>query len=456
MTREDQKRLRVMERLQAGIMTNLEAAAHVGVSARQIIRIKKKYAAEGAQGLIHGNRGRKPKHAMDESTKEAVVALFNERYSICNFTHFRDLLEEEEGVNVSCSSVERILKAEGVSSKKKKRRAPKKHRLRERMAAIGIMWQTDAAAFAWLGKGTEPFTLHAYIDDAAGIVTGAAFTRNECTRGYCEALRAGMLKWGVPVKVYTDRHTIFKSPKELTIDEELNGETVPLSNFGKALKELDIVHLTAQSPQAKGRIERLWGTFQDRLATELQLAGIKTMDEANKLLPHLIQRHNDRFSVRPKEELNMHRPLDKTIDLNLVFSTRETRKSGGGCSMSYHNVHYVPVEANRFAPRDKTTVEVREDLNGAVWVVYGGHQIAMRPVTANEKLQSSAAVKKAASQPKQLKQAADNPWRHFKITPSKYAYKQTCKENEVKDTPLREELLSERDLQEKVTFSQTS
>ena len=101
-------------------MTNLEAAAHLGVSARQIIRIKKKYAAEGAQGLIHGNRGRKPKHAMDESTKEAVVALFNERYSICNFTHFRDLLEEEEGVNVSCSSVERILKAEGISSKKKK------------------------------------------------------------------------------------------------------------------------------------------------------------------------------------------------------------------------------------------------------------------------------------------------------------------------------------------------
>lgn len=409
-------------------MTNTEAADHLGITPRQIIRVKKKYAEEGAKGLIHGNSGRRPIHAIDDRVKERVVTLFKDRYSICNFTHFRDMLAEEEGINLSCSSVERILKADGQSSKKKKRRPQKKHRLRERMPAMGIMWQTDATTFAWLGKGTDPFALHAYIDDATGIVTGGAFAKNECVRGYCEALRMGMLKWGVPVKVYTDRHTIFKSPKELTIDEELDGETVPLSNFGKALRELDIIHLTAHSPQAKGRIERLWETFQDRVATELQLAGVKSMDEASKLLPQLIQRHNDKFSVVPKEECNLHRPLDSAINLDVLFATRDTRKVGGGCSISYNNVHYVPVEPNKLALKNKITVEVREDLNGGVWLVYRGEQIAMRPVTANERPIAAKAVNQTAEKPKEAKPAVDNPWRHFKIIPSRHAYKQTNKE----------------------------
>lgn len=429
MNRQDEKRLMVMERLQAGIMTNTEAAAHLEISTRQVIRIKKKYAEEGVRGLIHGNRGRTPKHALDEGQKAAIAGLFKDSYSICNFTHFRDLLEENEGTNVSRSSVERILKAAGISSKKKKRRAKKKHRLRERLAAMGMMWQTDATKYKWLGSDTEPFTLHAYIDDATGVVTGGFFTHNECTSGYCGALRAGMLLHGVPVKVYTDKHTIFKSPKELTIDEELNGDTVPLSNFGKALKDLDIIHLTAGSPQAKGRIERLWGTFQDRLAVELQLRGIKTMDEANQVLPELIQRHNDKFAVQPRDSADMHRPLDKTLDLDFIFSTREIRKVGGGCSISYHNVHYVPVERSKCTLRDKTTVEVREDLNGNVWMIYGNQRIAMKPISSDERQIQNTASVKTHSVRNAVKPSADNPWRRFTINPSKHAYKQVCNDN---------------------------
>ena len=176
---------------------------------RQIIRLRKKYTTQGEMGLIHGNRDRRPQHRIGEEIRLNVLRLYREKYHDFNFSHFTDCLE-------------------GFKSKKSVRRRAKLHRARPRKEAAGMLWQTDASKFEWFGKGKGYATLHAYIDDATGRVVGAWFTKNESTAGYVTALSMGLDHYGLPVEIYSDRHTIFRSPQELSEEE---GKQRPLSNF---------------------------------------------------------------------------------------------------------------------------------------------------------------------------------------------------------------------------------
>ncbi|GHV47873.1 hypothetical protein FACS1894204_11690 [Synergistales bacterium] len=283
-----------------------------------------------------------------------------------------------------------------------------------------MLWQTDATPYAWLGKEVGAFALHAVIDDATGIVTGAVFTQNECSKGYSDAMQKGIEKYGVPLALYTDKHTIFRSPDEKpTIEQQLAGEDVevPLSNFGKALLELNIEHIKANTPQAKGRIERLWETLQDRLPVELRLLGVKTMEEANKALPELIKKHNERYAVLSAEPLRAYRPIGKDINLNYVFAKRETRKVGRGSEISYKNATYVPKDDSVMFDA-RTLVEVRETVSGEVLLWYRSKGVALKKIARPVK---SAA--KYASPVQQLtpdtektekeshKPAKNHPWR---------------------------------------------
>jgi hypothetical protein len=177
-----------------------------------------------------------------------------------------------------------------------------------------MLWQIDATPYEWLGKEHGKFALHAAVDDATGIVAGAFFTPNECMEGYSEVTKQGIKRYGVPLSIYSARHTIFRSPNEkLTVDEELAGQKKSLSNFGEAMEELSIGHIkatTATTPQAKGRIERLWETFQDRIPEELRLLGIGCIEEANGTLPELLNRHNERYRVNPAESTEAYRVLE--------------------------------------------------------------------------------------------------------------------------------------------------
>jgi hypothetical protein len=276
-----------------------------------------------------------------------------------------------------------------------------------------MLWQTDATPYEWLGAEVGKFALHAVIDDATGIVVGAAFTEHECALGYSRALEEGIRRYGIPLALYSDKHTIFRSPKEkLTIEQELGGERIPLSNFGKALEELGIRHIKANTPQAKGRIERLWETLQDRLPVELRLLGIKSMEEANKALEELIERHNRKYSVAPAEEEAAYRVLEKGVRLDYVFATRATRKIGGGEAISYKNETYVPVEGGRCNFDAKTVVEVRETVSGEVLIWHEGRAVALRKITRSK---ASARREEKGETPgeekRQNKPAADHPWR---------------------------------------------
>ncbi|MCD9026595.1 ISNCY family transposase [Cohnella silvisoli] len=408
MTRAEMKKVLVVEKIFGGQMTNSEGAAALGLTNRQVIRLKKQYDAEGAEGLTHKNRGRTPKHALSEAVKDQAAKLYTEKYHGSNNCHFAELLEEHEAVKLSSSSIRRILLAKDIKQVRKRRRS-KAHQPRERKPQAGMLWQIDATPYAWLEDRAPVFALHAAIDDATGTVVGAVFRPNECREGYSLVMQQGIKMYGVPLGLYSDRHTIFRSPNEkLTVEQELAGETKPLSHFGKAMAELHIEHIKAITPQAKGRVERLWVTFQDRLVIELRLLGVKTLEEANEALPGLLQKHNRKFAVQPKMADSAYVKYDAHINLNHVFTIRKPRQLGHGNTLSHNGIIYTFAKPNAFRFDAKTTVEVRQTLSGDVLIWHNGHAL---PLKETEKPKRVTDTKKAM--PAQPRKPADNhPWRN--------------------------------------------
>lgn len=411
MSRDELKRVKVLERVLSGSMTYAEGAETLGVSSRQLRRLKTKYLREGELGLVHGNRGRKPKNAISEELRRRVVSLYEEKYYDSNFCHLSQLLGEHEGLDVSPSSVGRILKLSGKAAKHQRRQV-KKHRLRERRAQAGMLWQVDATPYEWLGEEFGKFAMYAAIDDASGIVAGAFFTQNECMEGYSEMMKQGIQRYGIPLAIYSDRHTIFRSPNEkLTVDEELAGQEIPLSNFGKAMAELGIGHIKATTPQAKGRIERLWGTLQDRMPVELRLLGIQGVKEANEALPELLKRHNERYRVIPAESVEAYRVLEEGMRLDYIFSWRETRKVGTGCSIAYKNEIYVPKDET-ICLETRTAVEVRETFSGELIIWHKGEAVELSKVErARRDMKQNTVNTKKETVDVPYKPAEDHPWR---------------------------------------------
>ena len=419
LSQKELKRVKVISALCVGSMSNSDAAATLGISPRQTIRLKKKYSALGVAGMIHGNRNRQPKHTIAAEVCHSVLRLFQEKYSDFNFSHFTDMLNEQEGVKISRASVVRILSAAGLKSKKHTKRRAKLHRGRPRKEAAGMLWQTDATPFEWFGKGNGYYALHAYIDDATGIVTGAFFSMNECMRGYVEALKRGIVKYGLPMEIYSDRHAIFRTTKKLSEEEEFKGLKLPLSDFGKGLAELGIGQIFAKSPEAKGRVERLWETLQDRLTAEMRLLGITDIETANKALPKLIARHNKKFAVKAQQK-PVYVPLTEPIDFDLLFAHRDTRKTDHGGGISYNGNWYVPVSVPSGCNLANRSVEVRETFSGKLYCVAGGVSIAMEKRPKPERKSKPKPAKQAApSGSKAYKPAPDHPWRQYSATKAK-------------------------------------
>ncbi len=407
MTKTELKKVLVIEKLVDQKIKVAEAAELLGLSTRQVLRLKKRYITEGAEGIAHKNRGRKPVHTISEDVKELVAELYRTKYHGSNNCHFSELLQEHESLQLSVSSVRRILLERGLKQVKQRRRK-KVHQPRERKPQAGMLWQIDASPYAWLEDRGPELMLHGIIDDATGTVVGAVFRPAETREGYFEAMKQAIAKYGIPLGIYSDRHTIFRSPKEtLTVEQELAGEVVPLSQFGKVMADLNITHIKAMSPQAKGRIERLWGTFQDRLVIELRLLNVDTMEEANRVLPNLIEKHNSRFAIEAKQAGTAYRPLPEEMNLDHIFAVRDYRKIGQGQTISYGGKIYTFAEKPTYSFEAKKVVEVRKMMNGNLIVWHQGQAL---PLKQTEKPQKPAQTKKASSAPSR-KPAANHPWR---------------------------------------------
>jgi transposase len=336
MTQKQINRYHVIKMSLDGKMTVAEVAEVLGLSERQVKRLRNGVRMEGAAFLIHKNKSKPSTRATPKEVTDKVAELYRStKYNGSNFLHFSELLAEHEGINLSYTTVRNALVATGIESPKKRRRF-KQHRRRQRKAQKGLLIQLDATPFEWFG-GRAKFALHGGIDDATGEITGAYMTKHECLHGYFETMRQTIMQNGAPVAVYTDKHTIFRSPKtgKLTVEEQLGGKIVTDTQFGRAMKELGITLIYARSPQAKGRIERLWETLQSRLVIEFRIRNIKTVHEANAFLAEYIPKYNEQFAVEPEQAEQAYSILLPKTELDLILCEKESRTLDNGGVFSF-------------------------------------------------------------------------------------------------------------------------
>ena len=279
---KEQSRLQVLNSLAAEHMTLDQAAKLMGVTQRHTRRILAAYRERGAAALAHGHRGRRPTNATPERLANDVVHLARTRYAGVNHTHLAELLAEREGVHIGRTTLRRVLLDAGLSSPRQRR--PPKHRVRrQRMPQEGMLIQLDGSYHPWLGDLVPSFTLLIAVDDATGKLMDARFCEQEDARSYFLMMRVLVEHHGVPVALYTDRHAVFKHTPG-------SGRSSAPTQFSRAMDELGVQMIFAQSPQAKGRVERTAGTFQDRLVAELRLAGAATLEQAQAVLDEFVPR----------------------------------------------------------------------------------------------------------------------------------------------------------------------
>ena len=369
---EERKRALVLGRVVAGRLSIAEAALLLGLSERSVWRLKSRFIAAELDpaALAHGNAGRLAAHRLDPALVGRVVAFARGGYAGVNDTHLAELLAEREGIHLSRSSVRRILRRAGIASPRQ-RRAPAYRSRRERRAAAGMLVQLDASRHRWFGAGGPFASLHSAIDDATGEVLAAVFREQEDAAGYFLVLGRILATRGVPLAAYSDRHGVFwRSAREReSIEEELLGQRQP-TQLGRALAECEIELILANSPQAKGRVERLFGTFQDRLVSELRLAQISDLDGANAFLAGYLPRHNSRFAVAPADAAPAWRALpagrsiesvccfkygrivagDNTVRLDGVVLQLPPRVRGGWANLRVELRQYVDGSFSVHAP----------------------------------------------------------------------------------------------------------
>jgi transposase len=372
LTTEEQRRLMVLNQVGSGLLSSQQAAALLGMSERQLRRLRRAYEEGGARAVAHGNRGRQPTNAVDSAIREQVVSLATGRYQGFNQQHLTEMLAEHEQIDLSRPTVHRILKAAGVVSPRR-RRSPKARRRRDRFPREGMLLQIDASPHDWLEDRGPRLSLVGAIDDATGIVPWACFRVQEDAEGYFDVLRETVQRKGVPLAVYSDRHGIFlrAGNHKLSLEEQLDGRRHP-TQFGRLLEELGIQLILARSPQGKGRVERLWGTFQDRLTSELRLAGAATMEQAQDVLAGFLRRHNRRFAVPPHDSTPAWLPAPDRRRLHQLFcfKYRRTVASDHTIEFNHHRIDIPP--GGPRASYAHGTVDVHQQFDGTLAVYYQG------------------------------------------------------------------------------------
>ena len=367
MTAKEQGRLQVLNSLLAEHMTLDQAATLMGVSTRHTRRILAAYRSDGAAALAHGHRGRRAPNATPETARSEVLHLARTRYAGTNHTHLSELLSEREGIDIGRSTLRRILLNAGLSSPRKRR--PPKHRVRrQRMPREGMLIQMDGSYYRWLGGTGPQFMLLIAVDDATGAVVNALFCGQEDARNYFLLMQDLLQRRGAPVALYVDRHGVFKhTPRP--------GITSGPTQFSRAMDELGIQMIFALSPQAKGRVERTGETFQDRLVTELRLAGATNIEEANNVLRDFLPRFNRRFRVPPHCTGTAFRPLDPEQCLEHILCFKHSRRVAKDNTVRFqlHTLQLLPGPER--PSYTGTVVEVLEGLDRRLAVRHEGHII---------------------------------------------------------------------------------
>ncbi len=378
MTQEELKRLHVIRKALDKNITQIEAANIIGLCLRQAQRIVRAVRTEGDKGVIHKSRGKSSNRALPDKIKDKSLRLYKEKYHDFGPTLGSEKLFEIDKIKLNDETLRLWLLQAGIPYKKRKKRPHRQWR--ERKHSFGEMIQMDGSHHDWFeGRGPE-CVLMGYIDDATGKPF-ARFYPYEGTLPAMDSFKRYIEKFGMPVSIYLDKHPTYKSTKKQTIEDELNNAE-PLSQFSRAAKELGIDVIYADSPQAKGRIERLFNTFQNRLIKEMRLKGIKSTEEGNRFLKHYLPAYAKRFSVVPTNDTDLHRPVPNGVNLNASFCVKTIRVLRNDFTVAYNGKLYQ-IEDNVNA--DKVTVEER--ANGSIHISYRNTALKSKEITTRPKKQ---------------------------------------------------------------------
>ena len=375
-------RYSVIENAIAGYLKVHQAAEELHLSTRQIFRLKKRLGEERIEGLIHGNRGKPSPRRTRKHLRDMIDYLYRGKYDGFNLSHFTEMLEEREGVVLSRETVRGILLQKG--SYKRKKRYPKHRSFREPMPKEGMMLQFDTSDHEWLqGRGPK-IKLIAGIDDATKDVPYALFALKDSVEKNMTTSKEIIKRKGIPLSLYVDKDSKFITTRHGGLHVNIK-EDQEKTQMQRAWEELGINVIFAESPQAKGRIERLWGTFQDRLISELRLEGISSLEKANEYLHSVfLPKYNKKFTRKPKVKEVAYRPIPQGMDLDRILCIKEERRVQGDHTISYKRRRYqiLPTET-RFGFA-KAKVEVQKHLDGTIHIFYKGEELPHKLIVPQE------------------------------------------------------------------------
>ena len=407
MSKKELTRLEVMQRIEERGLRQKDAAEILRVTERHVRRMLKVYRQTGAEGLVSKRRGKPSNNQMKGEVKQQAIDLIYSKYPDFGPTLAHEKLTEQHGLKLSRETVRQLMIGEGLWKAKKAKKL-EVHQMRERRACYGELVQVDGSPHAWFEERGEVCNLLVFIDDATGKLMELYFTPGETTFGYFAATQRYLTRYGKPIAFYCDRNSIFK----VNIKNALSGSG--MTQFGRAMKALDIEIICANTPQAKGRVERAIQVLQDRLVKELRLRAISSIEAANEYVAEFMSDYNDRFAVEPRSSHDMHRALLPDEDLARIFTLQKQRILSKNLTLQYKNVVYqIQTSRPSYAMR-KAPVTVYENSQGEIDILYKGqslHYTIYQKQERQAEVVSSKAIDHKLKEPH--KPGKDHPWRRY-------------------------------------------
>lgn len=413
MSAKELSRLEVMQRLSGKQMSQKEAGRMLNLSTRQIKRLLQAYRQKGAAGLVSKHRGRQGNNRLAESVKKQALNLLKTKYRGFGPTLAHEKLVEKDKLKLSDESVRQLMIAEDLWKPHKAKKLVV-HQLRKRRACFGELVQIDGSPHDWFEGRTEACVLLVFIDDATGKLVQLRFVESESFFSYCQAAESYFRQSGKPVAFYSDKNSIFR----VNLPSLGTGEA--LTQFGRAMQELDIEIICANTPQAKGRVERVIQTLQDRLPKEMRLRNLNSYAAGNAYLPEFLQEFNARFGETPRSAVDLHRPLTLQEDLACILAWQETRSLSKNLTLQFHKtVYQIQTKRPSYALRN-AQVTVCMNAQQQLTILYNGkslpytiyHHQAQQANIISAKQLDLALNKRLPTKP-----APDHPWRQGFATP---------------------------------------
>ncbi len=404
MSTKELSRLEVMKKLDDKQMQQQDAATMLGISKRQVKRLLRAYRRDGPKGLVSKRRGRASNHQLEEKVVQKALKLLHGKYRGFGPTLACEKLVELEGLQISDESVRQLMIGEGLWKPKKARKVAI-HQMRERRASFGELVQIDGSPHDWFEGRAPSCTLLVFIDDATGKLGHLQFVENESFFSYAQAAEVYFRLHGKPVALYSDKHSVFR------VNQPSVGSESDLSQFGRAMQQLDIEIICANTPQAKGRVERVIQTLQDRLPKELRLRKISSWEAGNAYLPEFIQDFDQRFAVSPRSDHDAHRSLTTHDHLAQILTWQETRLLSKNLTVQFQKVVYqIQTPHPSYAMR-KAAVTVCLDAQGNVTILYQGKALDYT-IFHRQTHQAEIRDTKQINSPRpHYKPGPDHPWR---------------------------------------------